>query len=168
LFVSADGLEISNKIRQILVQRRLRSRADGLWLDAHRFKLLFSHDFFKPLAGNALVGGVEWNIGDVLFFLQTVFAAIAAGGAGFAVLDAFGSENGEDHRKSAAVGGSFGFELFKIGENLGAVEPGSAQDFDRLGKIAARNETAHRPLGNVAQQVGGFLEVNQPFFVGGG
>ena len=151
LFVSADGLEISNKIRQMLVQRRLRSRADGLrWQDAHRFKLLFSHDFFKPLAGNALVGGVEGNIGDVLFFLQTVSAAIAAGGAGFAVLDAFGSENGEDHRKSAAVGGSFGFELFTIGENLGAVETGCAQDFDRLGQIAARNEAAHRPLGNVA------------------
>ena len=59
------------------------------------------------------------------------------------------------------------FELFKIGENLGAVEPGCAQDFDRLRKIATRNEAAHRSLGNVTQQVGGFLEVNQSVLLGG-
>jgi hypothetical protein len=84
LFVSAYGLEISNEIRQMLVQRRLRGRTDGLrWQDAHRFKLLFPHDLFKPLAGNALVGSVEANIVDVVFFLQTVSAAIAASDAGF-------------------------------------------------------------------------------------
>jgi hypothetical protein len=136
--------------------------------NTYRLELLFSHDPFQTLAGHPLIRGTQRNISQLVSLIEAISAAIAARNMRFAVFGAFGPKNGEDHGKSAAVGGSFGFELFKIGENLGAVEPGSAQDFDWLGKIAARNETAHRPLGNVAQQVGGFLEVNQPFFVGGG
>ena len=56
--------------------------------------------------------------------------------------------------------------VLEIGQNLGAIEPGSAEDFHRRREFSPRNQPAHGAFGNIAEQMGGFLKVNEPVVLG--
>jgi hypothetical protein len=65
------------------------------------------------------------------------------------------------------VEGSFVFKSFEVSPNVGMVESRRTKDFNRLWQVAPRNQTAHGTLGDVPEQVGDFLETNQPVLLGG-
>ena len=135
--------------------------------NTQRFELLFPHDLFQTLAGHPLVRGTQRNIRQLVSFLESISAAIAARDMRLAVFGAFGSKNGQNHTNLSAAGRSFCFERLEIRQNFGAIKPGSAEDFHWRREFSSRNQPAHGAFGNIAEQMGGFFKVNEPVVLGG-